>query len=135
MQTFIARVGGATAAAPPKPCPFLPWAYISRPKRTEILTARNLNGLTGIAASPSGVARIDILLDDRVVSQGRLGLNPQAHPTPAALAFDPDYPRLRFAYTLPKTALTPGAHRLSILVTNRDGSQTRGEARTVYVPG
>ncbi len=135
MQTFTARVGAAPAARP-RPCPFLPQIYLGRPKRTDILNADILNHLAGLAASPSGVARIDILLDGRVVSRARLHQTwPGVPATSTALAYDPDYPRLRFTFDLPRAALTPGAHRLAVRVTARDGSRTDGEERTVYAPG
>ena len=134
MQTFTARVGGA-APAIARPCPFLPRIYVSRPKRTDILNPDTLKNLSGLAASPGGVARVDILLDGRAVSQGRLHQTwPGAPATSPTLAYDPDYPKLRFTFELPKAALTPGAHRLAIRVTGRDGSRTVGEDRTIYAP-
>jgi len=135
MQTFIARVGGS-ASTIARPCPFLPRIYVSRPKRTDILNPDTLKNLSGLAASPSGVARVDVLLDGRTVSQGRLHQTwPGALPTSPALAYDPDYPKLRFTFALRQAALTPGAHRLAIRLTGRDGSQTEGEDRTIYSPG
>jgi Dolichyl-phosphate-mannose-protein mannosyltransferase len=131
MQTFIARVG-ARASSAPAPCPFLPGAYIDQPKRTDILRAGRTTGFSGLAANPSGVARVDILLDGRGVSQAKLG---QSGPVPPALAYDPDYPNLRFSFDLPPAALTPGSHRLALRVTARDGSVAVAEARTIYGPG
>jgi hypothetical protein len=134
MQTFTARVGGA-ASAIAKPCPFLPRIYISRPKRADILNPDILKNLSGLAASPGGVSRVDILLDGRVVGQGRLHQTwPGAPETLPALAYDPDYPKLRFTFGLPSAPLTPGAHRLAVRVTGRDGSQITGEDRTIYAP-
>ncbi|HEY3888988.1 MAG TPA: glycosyltransferase family 39 protein [Caulobacteraceae bacterium] len=134
MQTFTARVG-SVASAIAKPCPFLPRIYVSRPKRTDILNRDTLKNLSGLAASPSGVSRVDILLDGRVVGQGRLNQTwPGAPATPPALAYDPDYPKLRFTFDLPPDALTAGAHRLAIRVTGRDGSWAQGEDRTIYAP-
>jgi hypothetical protein len=81
------------------------------------------------------VARIDILLDGRVVSQARTHQAwAGATPTSPALAYDPDYPNLRFTFALPPAALTPGAHRLAVRVTGRDGSRISGEDRTIYMP-
>jgi len=134
MQTFTARVGGV-ASAVARPCPFLPQIYLDRPKRTDILNADTLKNLSGLAASPSGVARVDILLDGRVVSQARLHQAwPGAPATSPDLAYDPDYPNLRFTFALPPAALTPGAHRLAVRVTGRDGARISGEDRTIYMP-
>ena len=96
MQTFIARVGPPASSAA-QPCPFLPPVYIGWPKRNAILTGPSRHPDAGLAADPSGVARVDILLDGRVAGKATLGLGP----APAALAYDPDYPRLRFTFDLP----------------------------------
>ena len=135
MQTYIARIGGiATTTA--EPCPFLPQVYLGEPKRTQILSPGVLEHLAGLGASPSGVARVDILMDGRVVAQGRLGHGfPGADPLPAALAYDPGYPNLRFTFDLPPAALTPGVHRIAVRATARDGSVIQGEDRTIYAPG
>ncbi len=128
IQTFIARVG-APAASASQPCPFLPQVYIGWPKRNAILHGSGGHTDAGLAAAPSGVARVDILLDGHIVGQAKLGLGP----TPAALAYDPDYPRLRFTFELP--ALTPGAHSLAARMTARDGSVATAETRAIYVAG
>ena len=133
MQTFIARVGGAPEGA--APCPFLPAVYIGWPKRNAILDGSGLGAFNGLAAAPGGIARVDIRLDGRVVGRAKLGLAPPGAPIPAALAYDPDYPRLRFAFHLPRAALTRGAHQLAARVTARDGSIAATETRTIYVGG
>jgi hypothetical protein len=131
MQTFIARVGGAAPRAA-EPCPFLPPVYIGWPRRNAILRGSASRTLNGLAAAPSGVGRVDILLDDRIVGPATLGLAPPDAPSPAALAYDPDYPRLRFTFDLPKAALTPGSHQLAARMTARDGSVATTETRTIY---
>jgi 4-amino-4-deoxy-L-arabinose transferase-like glycosyltransferase len=130
METFTARIGGAGWKAP-SPCPLLPAVYIGWPKRDAIIGHPGSNPYSGIAANPSGVARVDILLDGQVAGEGELGQVWPAGPSGAALAFDPDYPRLRFTFALPRT-LTPGAHRLAVRMTARDGAVTTSEARTIY---
>jgi hypothetical protein len=134
MQTFIARVGGAAHEAA-APCPFLPPVYIGWPKRNAILSGPGPRAFNGLAAAPSGVARVDILLDGRVAGQAKLGLAPPDAPSPAALAYDPDYPRLRFTFDLPRAALTPGAHQLAARMTALDGSIATTETRTIYAGG
>jgi len=134
MQTFIARVG-ADAPGAAAPCPFLPPVYVGWPRRNAILSGAGQRTVNGLAAAPSGVARVDILLDDRVVGQAKLGLSPPDTPRPAALAYDPDYPRLRFTLDLPPAALTPGAHQLAARMTARDGSVATTETRTIYAGG
>jgi hypothetical protein len=127
MQTFIARVGAPAASG--APCPFLPPVYIGWPKRNAILSGSGGHAATGLAADPSGVARLDILLDGRIAGQARLGLGP----APAALAYDPDYPHLRFTFDLP--AMAAGPHTLAARMTARDGAVATTETRTIYVAG
>jgi len=131
MQTFIARVGGPAPRAA-EPCAFLPPVYIGWPRRNAILSGSDRQAFNGLAAAPGGVARVDILLDGRVVSQAKLGLAPPDAPSPAALAYDPDYPRLRFTFEVPPAALTSGPHQLAARMTARDGWVATSETRTIY---
>ena len=130
MRTFIARVGGGRAGAP-APCPFLPALYIAWPKRTAILARAHALTVSGLTASTAGAASVDILLDGRIVGPARLGEG-AADTTPAALAYDPDFPKLRFAFDMPAAAMTPGPHRLAIRLTTRDGAVVDGQSRLVY---
>ncbi len=134
VSLYTARLRPA-AAATPAPCPFLLALYIARPERAEVLRPGAAANFYGMAADPLGFTRVDILLDGRAVAQARIGLDVPGARAPAALAFDPAYPRVQLDFQLPAAALTPGAHRLSLRGVRGDGSVIEGAARIVYVAG
>lgn len=129
LSLFTARVRpslGPEAA----PCPLLPPVYLARPLRAEAVEPGS--NYYGAVADRAGVARVDILLDGVSSVQARLGLDPPGGRVDAVLAYDPAYPRVQFDFQL-RGGLKPGAHRLAVRVTTRDGRVIEGAHRTIYV--
>ena len=118
-----------------RPCPFLPPVYVAWPKRNALLKPGAPLIVTGLGVDPSGVERVDILIDRHILGQATLGGVSQVPPAPAALAYDPDYPRLRFSFSAPSAALSSGPHSLAARMTAHDGAVATAEPRTIYVGG
>jgi 4-amino-4-deoxy-L-arabinose transferase-like glycosyltransferase len=114
-------------------CPLLPQVYLARPKRAEAVKRTTTKNFYGMAASPKGVASVDILLDGRPVTQARTDLDPPGARAAPALAFDPDYPRVQFDFKFPAGVLTPGPHRVAVAATAKDGQRIVGADRIIYV--
>lgn len=132
VSIYTARLRSAPGAAG-APCPFLPPLYIARPERAQAMESGATANFYGMAADPAGFVRVDVLLDGRMVTRARTGLDVAGSRAPAALAFDPAYPRVQLDFQLPAASLTPGAHRLSLRGVRADGSVVEGAGRTIYV--
>ena len=128
---FTARIRPELGPEPAS-CALLPQVYVARPARAEAIEAGT--NFFGAAADRTGVRRVEVLVDGRVVSQARVGLDPPGGRVDPVLAYDPAYPRVQFDFQLPPE-LKPGAHRLSTRVTTGDGRVIEGGARTIYVTG
>ncbi|MBW3617963.1 MAG: glycosyltransferase family 39 protein [Proteobacteria bacterium] len=128
---FTARVRPELGPEPAS-CPLLPQVYLARPERAEAVETGS--NFYGAAADRTGVRRVDILVDGKVVAQARLGLDPPGGRVDPVLAYDPAYPRVQYDFQLP-AGLRPGAHRLSVRATTGDGRLIEGGERTIYVGG
>ncbi|MBW8880311.1 MAG: glycosyltransferase, partial [Asticcacaulis sp.] len=131
---YTARVRKVPLASLPKaPCPFIPQLYLAHPDRADFLKRGDIKDYFGMAADPIGIRKVDIMVDHKVVAAaGPLKDDPNVH-APAFFAYDPNYPRIQFNYSVPAEALTPGEHVLSILATRSDGSQVEGAQTLIYV--
>ncbi|MDV6332215.1 ArnT family glycosyltransferase [Asticcacaulis sp. 201] len=115
------------------PCPFFPQVYIAHPERGEFLDTDNSSNFFGVAADPKGVTAVDILIDGKVVTRARYGLDPKEFRVPDLLKYDSNWPRLQYDFQFPKGSLVPGEHKLSVRATRSDGTTLDGEPRTLYV--
>jgi hypothetical protein len=130
---YSGRVGGSGTARPGAACALLPALYLARPARAEAVTRSGAGpNYFGAAADPAGFTGVEVLLDGRVVTRARYGLDPEGGRIDPALSYDPNYPRVQFDFQLP-AGIPAGSRRLSIRATRPDGSQVEGAARTVYV--
>ncbi|ESQ77436.1 glycosyltransferase family 39 protein [Asticcacaulis sp. AC402] len=119
--------------AAPVPCPFIPSLYIAQPQRGEFLERDTDKQFYGMAVDPIGLTRVEILLDGKVVTEAKYGIDEKSSPAPIEIGYDPNYPRVQFTYSFPKGSLVSGEHRLSLRATRTDGTTLEGAGRTVYV--
>jgi hypothetical protein len=131
IDVYAARVR-PRETQPPAFCGFLPTEYMFKVERGATLPPEGQN-LAGIAVHPSGVTRVEVLLDGASLGEARLGLDPTNGRVSRALAFDPRYPKVFWDFYLKNENLAPGAHRLAIQVTRGDGSVAIGGERVFYV--
>lgn len=131
VELYTARVGTPAAGVA---CPLLPRLYIAQPTRAAVVKARETKGgLFGLAADPKGIAKVEAVLDGRPVSTAAAPVAlPSAPPVPE-FNNNPGYPAIWYSYALPAPALTPGAHRLSLRATLKDGTVRESSTRTLYV--
>ena len=115
------------------PCAFFPQAYIAHPERGEFIDTNDGSNYHGIAADPKGVTAVDIVLDGKVVTRARYGLDPEAFRVPDLLKYDPNWPRLQYDFKFPAGSLKSGEHMINIRVTRTDGTMFDSAPRTLYV--
>ena len=82
-----------------------------------------------------GLARVDVLLDGRVVERAEYGL-----PSPGTAAFwkistDPQHPDVGFRATIDAGDIAPGRHWLGLRLHGRDGSVERWSEQPVTIEG
>ncbi len=130
VDIYAARVR-ALETPPPAVCGFLPTEYMFKVERGATLPPEGQN-LAGIAVHPSGIKRVEVLLDGAVIGEARLGLDPTDGRVSRTLAFDPRYPKVFWDFYLKNANLAPGRHRLAIRVTRSDGSIAVGGERAFY---
>ena len=134
LSLYTARVRAQPLSALPKgPCPIIPQLYLAHPGRARFIDRKRSTDDFGMAVDPIGISKVEILLDRRKIADATpLKDDPNTH-APAFFNYDPNYPKVQFNYTLPREALTPGEHVLSMLATRSDGTQVEGAGRTIYV--
>jgi len=115
------------------PCPFFPQAYIAHPERGDFLASDDTGNYHGAAADPKGITAVDVLLDGKVVTHARYGLDPKEFRVPDLLKYDPNWPNLQYDFKFPEGSLKSGEHKLSIRATRTDGTTFDSDARTLYV--
>jgi hypothetical protein len=115
------------------PCPFFPQLYIAHPERGAFLGSDDTGNYHGAAADPKGITAVDILIDGKVVTRARYGLDLETYHVPALLKYDPNWPNLQYDFKFPKGSLVSGEHKLSIRATRTDGTTFDSDARTLYV--
>ena len=130
---YTARVREAPEAGGGQPCGLLPQAYIARPALGDTLKVKDKGHYFGMAADPKGVKSVDILIDGRVVTQARYGLDPDGVRAPKLLAYDPNYPKVQYDFDFPQGSLTKGKHVLTVVATRGDGSTFSSDPRPVLV--
>ncbi len=137
VELYTARVRAEPAPATGAPCPLLPALFIARPTRGAFIARDTKSRYFGMAADPKGIARVDILLDHRIVTVADYGADfgpgPGETATPDVLRYDADWPDLHFSFRFPPGSLTPGQHALSLLATRKDGTRIESESRVLYV--
>jgi 4-amino-4-deoxy-L-arabinose transferase-like glycosyltransferase len=69
-----------------------------------------------------GLAGVELLLDGRVVTRARYGLEAPGVRAFWGISNDPNHPRVGFRASLPIDGLTPGRHWLGLRLHGRDGS-------------
>ncbi len=115
------------------PCPFFPQAYIAHPERGAFLGSHDTGNYHGAAADPKGITAVDVLIDSKVVTRARYGLDPKEFRVPDLLKYDPNWPKLQYDFKFPAGSLKSGEHKLSIRATRTDGTTFDSDARTLYV--
>lgn len=129
---YTARVSDNRGATP-QPCAFLPQAYIGRPALGDVLKVGDKGHYFGMAADPRGVTSVDILVDGKIVTRARYGLDPDGARAPKLLTYDPNYPRVQYDFDFPQGSLTKGRHALTVLATRSDGTTFSSDPRPVLV--
>ncbi|CAL4866341.1 hypothetical protein MMA231_00581 [Asticcacaulis sp. MM231] len=130
---YTARVRATPLTGDASPCAFFPQAYIAHPERGEFINADDAGNYFGIAADPKGVTAVDVLLDGKVVTRARYGLDPMEFRVPDLLKYDPNWPKLQYDFQFPAGSLTSGEHRFNIRATRADGTTFDSAPRTLYV--
>ena len=69
-----------------------------------------------------GIARIEVLLDGRVVAQADTGLDSPGTAAYWKISTDPDHPRVGFRARVDAGGVAPGRHWLGLRLHGRDGS-------------
>ncbi len=118
---------------PSEPCPFFPSVYIAHPERGDFVSTHDGNNYFGVAADVQGITAVDVLLDGKVVTRARYGLDIDAYHVPAMLKYDPNWPKLQYDFHFPAGSLKPGEHVLTVRATRTDGSTMDSRPRTLYV--
>ena len=115
-------------------CALFPHMYLAQPTRgSQFKAAQPSPSFFGLASDPTGVAKVEGLMDGKVVAKAVYGQDPVGSRAPPELADDPNYPKLWFNLTLPASAMITGEHRLAIRITRSDGSTLDGSARSLFV--
>ena len=115
------------------PCAFFPQAYIAHPERGEFIDTNDGGNYHGIAADPKGVTAVDVVLDGKVVTRARYGLDPKEFRVPDLLKYDPNWPKLQYDFKFPAGSLKSGEHMINIRATRTDGTTFDSAPRTLYV--
>jgi hypothetical protein len=95
-----------------------PFGLIDAPKEGSVVASGSRG--SGWALDDSGVARVEVALDDSPKTQAQLGL-----PFPGVHDAYPTYPnsdKAGFAFTVPSIAAGP--HLLIVTITGKDGGKT-----------
>lgn len=127
---YTARVKSAPAAS--ADCPLFPALYVAQPPRGTFLKPDSNTNYFGIATDPIGLTKVEILIDGKVASEARYGLDPEGARAPEVLKYDPNWPKVQFDFKIDQSGLSAGQHTLSIRATRTDGTTTEGASRTFY---
>jgi len=127
---YTARLKPVASAATTA-CPLFPALYLAQPPRGSFLKSGDAN-YYGMAADPAGITQVEILIDGKVASKARYGLDPEGAQAPEVLKYDPDWPRIQFDFKIDTAHLSAGQHRLSLRATRPDGTTVEGAERTIY---
>ena len=134
VHVYTARVRrGPAPLATPASCALLPALYIGKPLPGVFVSTKDNKAYFGMAADARGVARVDVLVDHARIVTAQYGLDPAGARAPAVLAYDPNYPKVQFAFQFPAGSLKTGKHALSLLATRSDGTTVESDAQTLYV--
>jgi hypothetical protein len=112
-------------------CGLMPSLYLARPLRGDTVPAEGINAF-GMAASPAGIARVEVMVDGKVLREANIGLDPPGFKAPDALAYDPDYPAVQFDFPLNGREIGGGPRTLTVRATRRDGTVEVLTERTIY---
>ncbi|MEO1039775.1 MAG: glycosyltransferase family 39 protein [Pseudomonadota bacterium] len=136
ISVFTARRSGR-APDDPAPdlgdCAFIPYAVIEQPEAGAVVSGER--PIHGVAAHPDRIRRVDILIDDEAVAFDPHYIQLPGHTFPAALDFDPAYPRIYWDVIFDYGAVEPGRRRMSLRLTTHSGEIIDLPARTIYVRG
>src|SRR5690606_30749468 len=127
---YTARVRPAPAQA--DTCPLFPALYLAQPPRGAFLKDNSDANYFGIATDPIGITKVEILIDGKVASEARYGLDPEGARAPEVLKYDPNWPKVQVDFKIDSSDLNPGQHTLSLRATRTDGTTTEGAARAFY---
>ncbi len=134
LSLYTARVRATPLATLPKgPCPLIPQLYMANPQPGHFITVKDTKQHYGIAVDPIGITHLDVMIDHKPVVAAHYGIDDPNFHAPPFVSYDPNYPKVQYAYTFPAGSLTPGDHVISVLATRADGSKVEGAARHVYV--
>jgi 4-amino-4-deoxy-L-arabinose transferase-like glycosyltransferase len=120
-QRFVLFALPAAAPAADAPCTAPAMAWFDAPLSGA--TVRDTLSVAGWAFKDGvGLARVEVLVDGRVVAEARYGL-----PSPGTAAYwkvstDPTHPNVGFAAEIETAGLAPGRHWLGLRLHGRDGS-------------
>ncbi|WP_199200459.1 glycosyltransferase family 39 protein [Alkalicaulis satelles] len=128
---FVARVREGGPAETSEPCAFLPHAILERPRPAERVSG--VIPVYGVAAHPSGVERVEVLVDGEVKVTAWQRHDLPGWRFPPVLDFDPDYPQVYWDVRLDLDGVPSGRRTLSIRVVARGGESFITGERPLFV--
>lgn len=104
------------------PCTTPAMAWIDAPVAGALVGDRRFDVQGWAFKDGVGIARIEVLLDGRVVAQADTGLDSPGTAAYWKISTDPDHPRVGFRARVDAGGVAPGRHWLGLRLHGRDGS-------------